>query len=188
MREDRSPRAQPNVSAAIPSGLAAGLLAALAMNTFARAINAVRGGREARGAAPGTDRIGRGAQPPQAKGTTDDDAAVRVGSAAYRALTASEPSRDTRLALGTAVHYAFGATLGVAYGWMSTRAPAVRAGYGTIYGAAVWLVADEMLMPALRLSRGPRQLPAGVHAYALADHLIFGATLESATRLLRRGT
>lgn len=37
-------------------------------------------------------------------------------------------------------------------------------------------------MPALRLSRGPRQLSFGVHAYALAGDWVFGVTLDSAAR------
>jgi hypothetical protein len=33
------------------------------------------------------------------------------------------------------------------------------------------------------LSRGPRQLTAGMHAYSLLGHWVYGATLESVRRL-----
>jgi hypothetical protein len=46
----------------------------------------------------------------------------------------------------------------------------------------VWVVADELMMPAMGLSRGPRQLPLGVHAYALAGHWVCGVTVDSASR------
>ena len=163
-------------------GFAGGLLGGLAMNTFARVISATSNGRETAGAAPGRDRIGRGVQPPQAAGPADDDAAVRVATITSRALTGRAPSRPTRLQLGSAVHYAFSGALGVCYALVAARAPTVRAGHGALYGLAVWIVADETIMPALSLSRGPRQLPAGVHAYALTGHLVYGLTLESATR------
>jgi hypothetical protein len=46
----------------------------------------------------------------------------------------------------------------------------------------VWAAADEGAMPALGLSRGPRELPWSVHAYALLGHCVFGATLETTLR------
>lgn len=163
-------------------GCAAGLLGALTMNLFSRAVASAGNGREATGAAPGRDRTGRGVQPPQAEGMAEDDATVRVGTVAYGALTGRAPDLAMRPWLGTAVHYAFSAAVGACYAAMAQRLPAVRAAHGTAYGTAVWIVADEMIMPLLGLSRGPRQLPPGVHAYALAGHWVYGFTLESAVR------
>ena len=163
-------------------GFAGGLLGAFAMNLFARAVSAASDGHEATGAAPGTDRTRRGVQPAQAEGVAEDDATVRVGTLAYRALTGSEPPLAMRSWLGTAAHYAFSGTVGACYAAMAERAPIIRAGHGAAYGTAVWIVADEMMMPVLGLSRGPRQLSAGVHAYALAGHWVWGLTLESAVR------
>ncbi len=88
--------------------------------------------------------------------------------------------------LGTGAHYAFGAALGVIYAIGSNRAPALRTGWGVLYGSFVWAIADEGAMPALGLSRGPRELPVGVHAYALAGHWAYGAALEGSMRLLTR--
>jgi putative membrane protein len=167
-------------------GAVAGLAAGWAMDTFARVARAVRGGREARGAAPGVERDGRGAQPPQAMGSTDQDAAVRVGSAAYELLIGRRPPRHTRLRLGTAAHYAFSAGTGAFYIVSARYLPLVRAGNGTVYGSLVWLLADEGAMPALGLSRGPAELPWPVHAYALSAHWVYGAALDAAARLLDR--
>ena len=164
-------------------GFAGGLIGALAMNLFSRAVSSAGNGREATGAAPGNDRVGRGVQPPQADGPAGDDATVRVGSIAYRTVTGRTPDHGIRPWLGTAVHYAFSGTIGACYALAADRLPIIRAAYGTAYGTAVWIVADELIMPLLGLSRGPRQLPAGVHAYALAGHWVYGATLESALRV-----
>jgi hypothetical protein len=165
-------------------GLAAGVAGALMMNVFARAVNRMSSGREADGAAPGADRVGRGMQPPQAEGTADQDAAVRAGTAGYRALTGHEPGPAAQSWLGTAAHYAFSGVAGVSYALITDRVPAMRAGYGTLYGAAVWAIADEGVTPALGLSRSPRELPLAVHLYALAGHVVYGATLESVRRFL----
>jgi uncharacterized membrane protein YagU involved in acid resistance len=160
-------------------GLTAGLLGALTMNLFARVVRRRNGGREAEGAAPGINRDGRGAQPPQAIARADDDAAVRVGRTAYRTVTGVEPSLAIKPWLGSAAHYAFGGSLGIYYVLAADRAPLLRAGYGTLFGSLVWAIADEGVMPALGLSRGPRQLSSAVHAYAVAAHWVYGATLEA---------
>src|SRR3954468_8955737 len=82
--------AQPSVLA----GVAGGLIAGWTMNMFSRAAAALGGGREAPGAAPGRDRFGRGAQPPQALSTADRDATVLIGSALYRTVAGRDPNRD----------------------------------------------------------------------------------------------
>jgi hypothetical protein len=167
-------------------GLAAGIAGGFTMNLFSRVVVGALG-READGAAPGADRVGRGAQPPQALGNADHDAAVLAGSAVYRTVTRHDPSAVTEPRLGTAAHYAFSGAAGVGYVLLSERVPALRAGYGIAYGSLVWALADEGVTPALGLSRGPRQLPAGVHVYALLAHWVFGATLEAARRAMRPG-
>jgi hypothetical protein len=98
------------------------------------------------------DHSGHGAQPPQAD-RPGDDAAVRSGS-----------------------------SMGACYELVDATVPRARAGHGSAYGAGVWALADETILPALRLSRGGRQLPVRVHVYALAGHLVYGLTLESVTR------
>jgi uncharacterized membrane protein YagU involved in acid resistance len=61
----------------------------------------------------------------------------------------------------------------------------VTAGAGSAYGAAVWLVGDEAVVPLLGLSKPPSQYPASTHAYALASHLVYGLTLEGGRRAVR---
>ena len=166
------------------AGLAGGLLGSLAMDVFARAVRAANGGWEAPGAAPGSDRDGRGVQPPQAEHHAEDDAPSRVGAIAFRAVMGRPPGRRTRRRLGTAAHYGFGAAAGLVYALASRPLPGLRAVGGTMYGTLVWALADEGVLPALGLSRGPRALPAGVHLYALAGHWAYGATVECVRRAL----
>ena len=165
------------------AGLAGGLLGALTTNLYARALSRVTGGHEARGAAPGRDRSGRGMQPPQALDRADRDAAVQVGSLAYKVTTSRTPPPASKVQLGAAAHYTFSATVGLIYGVLAARYPAIRSGFGVMYGTLVWAIADEGVVPALGLSRSPRELSAGIHLYSLIGHAIFGATLEGVRRL-----
>jgi hypothetical protein len=169
--------AHPHQHPPLAAGMAGGLLGAFAMNTFARLVRFDRG-REARGAAAGPDRDGRGPQPAQAKQRAEDDAAARVGAVAYEMLTGRHPAGRQKRRLGTAAHYGFGAACGLVYAALVNRLPRVAAGGGLLYGAIVWAVADEGVVPALGLSRGPRELPRPLLAYGFASHVIFGATLN----------
>ena len=84
------------------------------------------------------------------------------------------------------MHYAFGASTGAVYGAMAELAPGVTAGSGLMFGAAVWVVADEAIVPALGLSKPPTEYPLSVHAYALSAHLVYGLTAEITRRAVRR--
>jgi hypothetical protein len=160
-------------------GAVGGLLGALAMNLLVRAIEAAMQGDGADPLALGAGPGGRGAQPFQSQTTPDDDAAARAGEAAYVAVTGDAPDRDEKLWLGSAAHYGFGVTAGVAYGLMRDRFPAAATGRGLLYGAIVWIVADEVVTPALGLSKDARQLSLIQLAAALAAHLVYGAAVEA---------
>ena len=109
-------------------GLTGGVLGSLAMNVYSRAVRSANDGQEATGAAPGSDRDGRGMQPSQAEGRAGQDAAVRVGAAAYRTVIGGEPDTATERRLGTLAHYAFGASAGAIYAVASDNLPALRKG------------------------------------------------------------
>jgi uncharacterized membrane protein YagU involved in acid resistance len=158
------PSTSAGLSRRIVQGAIAGALGSLAMNLFARIVAG--------------DRRAHGVQPPQAI-TLDDDATELAGAAAFEMIGGHEPDDSEEQPLGTAAHYAFGAAMGVAYALLSPRIPLLHRGYGTLYGSLVWIVADEGLMPALGLSRGPSQLPLRTHAYALAGHVVYGAAVAA---------
>lgn len=164
-------------------GAVSGIVAAIAMDSFSRCARAMsRGRREAPGATPGRERDAKGAQPAQAKQSADEDATVKVGTAVFRSVAGYTPSKEAQQWLGTAAHYAFSAAVGANYLLASEHAPDLRRGYGTIYGSLVWAAADEGVLPAVGLSKQPNQIPIGVHAYALASHWVYGATLEACRR------
>ena len=53
------------------------------------------------------------------------------------------------------------------------------------YGALIWLGADELVVPALGLSKPGSEYPPSINAAALAAHLVYGAVLESVRRSAR---
>ena len=87
---------------------------------------------------------------------------------------------------GPAVHYLVGTALGAVYGGLAERPRPLSltsAGYGTLYGAGVWLTA-ECAVTALGLE-SVKPAPAS-KARMLAAHLVFGATTYVATSMLLR--
>ena len=167
------------------AGAVAGVVGSLVMNQFQRAAAMAGGGREAPDATLGIPRTGRGPQPAQAIGNASDDATTRVANAV--AASVGKPLSDPRAKAmaGEVVHLVFGALNGALYGAIIEMNPRLRAGAGVPFGLAVWALADEALVPALGLSRSPRDTSIGLHAYSAASHAVFGATTEAVRSLLR---
>lgn len=114
------------------------------------------------------------------------DAAERVAAGAAEALAGRELTRREQDAGGTLVHYLYGTATGAAYGLAAELAPPAAAGYGLPFGAAVWLGADELVVPALGLSKPAGDYPPSVHAYSFVSHLVYGLTTELVRGALRR--
>ena len=115
---------------------------------------------------------------------TEEPNTVKAADAVAE-TTLGEPVPDKyRQPAGTAVHYGFGAFLGALYGAAVELRPATSAGFGTAYGAAVSLVADEMAMPLLGFSPPAAEVSASTHLRGFVSHLVFGVALEAARRLL----
>jgi len=79
-----------------------------------------------------------------------------------------------------------GVTSGAIYGAMAEVVPLATVCEGTGFGAAVWVVADEGIVPALGLSRDSSEYPASIHVYSLASHLVYGVTTELVRRAVRK--
>jgi hypothetical protein len=169
------------------AGAIAGIAGALAMNQFQCLAARAGEGREADDATIGWPRTGRGPQPAQAIGNASDDATARVADAALSAVGHELTDPRARQMAGEFVHLAFGALNGALYGIAAELDPRVTAAAGVPFGASVWVVADEGVVPALRLSRGPREASAGLLTYGFLSHCVYGVTTELVRRALRRG-
>lgn len=92
--------------------------------------------------------------------------------------------RDNQHPAGVAVHFAIGMAPALAYAALRDRAPALTAGGGTLFGLGLFLVHDEGMNTAGRLGARPGEYPWQAHARGLVAHLVYGAVLEGAMRLL----
>lgn len=114
-----------------------------------------------------------------------DSTAKVANIAAYRVMGRSL-DREEKKKGAAAVHFGFGATMGALYGAVAELAPAATGGFGTAFGAGLFLSADEVALPRLGLSKSPRQVPPEMHALGLGSHVVYGATVEGVRRLVRR--
>ena len=144
------------------AGLAAGLVASLAMNGFQAAVQAL---------APTDDE--------------DEPATQKAADRISVAATGSPLSDRAKPIAGDAVHYALGAALGIGYGVAAEFQPIVTAGFGTGFGTGAALLIDQAAVPLARIGPTPAETPPSTHLYTLSSHLVFGATAEATRRLMR---
>lgn len=145
-------------------GLVGGLIASWAMNQFQAAVAKWQADDSAS----------------QPKG---DDATVKVAMWVSRAVTGRSLTPSQKKVAGPLVHYTFGSAMGALYAVGAAMEPEAAAGWGLLYGTALWLGADEITVPAAGLSKPPADVPIAVHGSALAAHLVFGATVETVRRV-----
>lgn len=71
-------------------------------------------------------------------------------------------------------------------GAVAEALPAGVLGRGLLFGSALWLIADEGIVPALGFSKSPSEYPASTHVSAWASHLVYGVTVEVIRRITVR--
>jgi hypothetical protein len=174
------------------AGAAGGLVASWVMNQFqtlwSRMTHGIERPHGAQSLQQGSPRHGvaRGLQE-RGRDREADDAAIRTAVVVSERVFGLElADRKREEMAGAVVHYAFGVAAGGLYGAMAELKPATTAGAGLPFGAAVWLIADEIIVPALGLSKPPTEYPLSTHTYALASHLVYGVTTEIVRREVRR--
>ena len=172
------------------AGVIAGLVASAVMNQFqafwSRLAEGEARSHGAQSMQQGSPEVGVGGElKTQGKDKEADDAAERLANAISFGFSGQELTEHEKDVAGTAVHYAMGMTSGAIYGALAEITPAVKVGAGIPFGAAVWLVADEGLVPAVGLSKSSAEYPPSIHAYALASHLVFGLTTELTRGIVR---
>lgn len=122
----------------------------------------------------------------QASGEPKQDATMKAADAVVATATGGQHlSMEGRQKGGPVVHYSFGALVGALYGGLAEYSGAVRKGFGTAYGSALFAGADLVAVPALKLSPPLKEFPAKSLASPFAAHLVFGATTELLRRVLR---
>lgn len=184
-------RQSPCVWKGLIAGTLGGLAASWVMNQFQATLSQIgqSSGKPhgAQATQPGAPEHGVGAQL-QRTGTeqADDNATERSASALGQPFLQRPLTKHEKEIGGAWLHYAMGATSGALYGSAAELAPQVKVAAGAPFGAAVWLIADEAVVPALGLSKGPTEYPLSTHASALASHLVYGLTTEVVRQTVRK--
>ncbi len=87
---------------------------------------------------------------------------------------------------GMFVHYGFGAAQGALFGLLARKWQMPTVLRGVLFGSALWFVADEVLVPALKLGPSFSKVPLSSHLKALAAHLVYGSSADVGLRTLHR--
>ena len=167
---DRSP----NPYRGLLFGAIAGATAAWAMNQFQSLLT------EATQPSPSQHATSAQSQP------AAEDATMKAADRIARAAHFRPLSREEKAKAGPVLHYAFGTAMGAIYGLAAEYFPEARAGFGTIFGALLFAVADEAAVPLAGFSGKPAEYPASSHLRALASHLVYGASAEAVRATLTR--
>ncbi|MCU1285069.1 MAG: hypothetical protein JWO13_1419 [Acidobacteriales bacterium] len=114
-----------------------------------------------------------------------DDATIKTAEA-ITGLFGHRLTREEKKIAGPAVHYAFAVGSGVMYGAAAELAPQASSGFGSAFGAALFLVADEIAVPAFGLSPNVQGVPLSKHVYGFASHLVYGVATEALRRPIRK--
>jgi uncharacterized membrane protein YagU involved in acid resistance len=113
-----------------------------------------------------------------------DDATVKVAAAATN-LVGYRLGEAEKAPAGSVVHYAFGAVIGAVYGAAAEIVPVVSRAFGLPFGAAVWLGAHVVTVPAFGLAESLVRQPVAKEAEEFGLHLVYGTITEFVRRLLR---
>ncbi len=120
-------------------------------------------------------------------GAPKEDATMKVADAVVNTATGGRHlSLEGRQKGGPIVHYSFGAVMGAIYGGLSEYSHAAKAGFGTVFGGALFAVADLVAVPAFQLSAPVTEQPPSALATPFAAHLVYGATTELVRRAARK--
>jgi uncharacterized membrane protein YagU involved in acid resistance len=115
-----------------------------------------------------------------------DRPAVRVAAEKAAAAAGRELRGRAKRTAPLAVHYAYGALWGAAWALLRGRAARLGPWAGLAFGAGLWAISDEGLVPAFRLSPAPWRFPLSTHLRGLAAHLAYGAATDGGVRLASR--
>jgi len=169
-------------------GMAAGLLAGLAaswvMNQFAelQPVHPPHGN----GGRPKRKGRARPSKQQSAKpDAAEDDATGKTAVAISRKVFHHDLSPREKQIAGPLVHYGYGSLIGAVYGGLAELLPFVSAGLGLPFAFVLWLLGDEVAVPALGLAKPPMHYPPAVHADALSAHFMYGLTVDLLRRVLR---
>ncbi len=168
----------PHPARGVLAGLVGGLTASWVMNRF------IAGPGQTMQEALKSDEERRREQnaPPQ----DGEDATMKAADAIVHQVTGGRHlSHEEKERDGPIVHYGFGTLMGGVYGGLAEYSSLARAGYGALFGTALWAGADLVGVPAFGFAAPPDTEPASAHATHWAAHIVYAVTTDLARRAIR---
>ncbi len=118
-------------------------------------------------------------------GEKSEPATVKAAKAISENVFDHKLTKSEKEPAGEAMHYLMGGVSGAIYGATAEMTGIATMGTGLPFGSAVWAIADDVVIPALGLSKPPTQYPLSTHAYALTSHWVYGLTTEIVRKTVR---
>ena len=113
----------------------------------------------------------------------EEDSTMKVADTVAWLATGQHLSKEGKQKGGPIVHYAFGTLMGSLYGGLVALSDSAKAGAGTAFGTGLFIAADEIMVPALGLSKPPTQQAISDQLTHYAAHLVYGTTTELVRRI-----
>ena len=158
-------------SKAMVAGFLGGILGAFAMDQFTRVWKTI---------VPDSKQT---EQPPLPYSQQEWDSTSRTACRVAEPML-GRPLTTPEKALGAqVVHFAAGGVAGAAYATGIARRYWNPITSGVIFGAALWLVGEELAMPLLGINDPPSAYSCSMHLNSLGEHLAYGVT----TALVSKG-
>lgn len=162
-------------------GYVAAAAGVIAMDYTQKALKKSLGGQQKQGEPDySLSRVGR-------QHREGESSTAAIGRILYQKVAGKEPQADeTKQLLSTLVHWGYGLKVGGWYGLIRGKQEGLDITGGLILGTALWLFGDELAVPMLGLSPGPKSFPVQLHARVLGAHLAYGAATAATTQLLMK--
>ena len=125
-------------------------------------------------------------RPPMHASQQEWDSTLNTAVAlAEKVLHRPLPERQRELG-AVVVHYLVGAVFGAAYGAAREVLPDAGRGVGAVFGAAVFVLAQEIGTPRMGLSKPLRDYSVAMQANSLGEHVVWGVTTDVVARGIER--
>ena len=161
------------------AGIAGGLAASWVMDVFMAQL----GGKITEQVMSSEERAER--QKKQGEQQDQEDATMKTAEAVVHTVTGGRHlSREGKRRGGPIVHYTFGAVMGGMYGALAESSTWTSFGFGTAFGALLFVVADLTAVPALQLGPPATEQPLAQQASPFAAHLVYGLTTDLVRRAI----
>lgn len=103
--------------------------------------------------------------------------------AAFAGIPLSKAQREKG---GTLVHYGYGMFWGAVFGVLHPRVKIPGILHGLVFGTALALLSEAVILPAFKLAPPPQRYPVDTHLAGWAAHLLYGASAERSFSLMKR--